>query len=89
MICEPGVGRFAGRPFALIEAPKTLTRFMATPESLVHPLIKEKSIASDKRETELIFRSMRNTSRVAGRSTRLAQRCMIPHARWLVQRSAC
>ena len=51
MICEPGVGRFAGRPFALIEAPKTLTRFMATPESLVHPLIKEKSIASDKRET--------------------------------------
>ena len=41
------------------------TRFMATRESPIHQLIKEKIVANDERETELIFRTMRNTSRVA------------------------
>src|SRR6201994_2593848 len=41
------------------------TRFMATKESPIPQLIKEKIVANDERETELIFRTMRNTSRVA------------------------
>jgi nitronate monooxygenase len=41
------------------------TRFMATRESPIHQLIKERIVANDERETELIFRTMRNTSRVA------------------------
>jgi NAD(P)H-dependent flavin oxidoreductase YrpB (nitropropane dioxygenase family) len=41
------------------------TRFMCTKESPIHELIKEKIVANDERETELIFRTMRNTSRVA------------------------
>jgi nitronate monooxygenase len=41
------------------------TRFMCTRESPIHPLIKERIVANDERETELIFRTMRNTSRVA------------------------
>lgn len=41
------------------------TRFMATKESPIHQRIKEKIVANDERETELIFRTMRNTSRVA------------------------
>src|SRR6266436_1271731 len=41
------------------------TRFMCTKESPIHQLVKEKIVANDERETELIFRTMRNTSRVA------------------------
>src|SRR5438270_13906264 len=41
------------------------TRFMCTKESPIHQLIKQKIVANDERETELIFRTMRNTSRVA------------------------
>jgi NAD(P)H-dependent flavin oxidoreductase YrpB (nitropropane dioxygenase family) len=41
------------------------TRFMCTRESPIHQLIKEKIVANDERETDLIFRTMRNTSRVA------------------------
>jgi nitronate monooxygenase len=41
------------------------TRFMCTKESPIHQRIKEKIVANDERETELIFRTMRNTSRVA------------------------
>jgi NADH:quinone reductase (non-electrogenic) len=41
------------------------TRFMCTKESPIHQLIKEKIVANDERETELIFRTMCNTSRVA------------------------
>ena len=41
------------------------TRFMCTKESPIHQLLKEKIVANDERETELIFRTMRNTSRVA------------------------
>ncbi|OIQ69956.1 nitronate monooxygenase [mine drainage metagenome] len=41
------------------------TRFMCTRESPIHQRIKERIIANDERETELILRTMRNTSRVA------------------------
>jgi len=41
------------------------TRFMCTKESPIHQLVKERIVANDERETELIFRTMRNTSRVA------------------------
>jgi nitronate monooxygenase len=41
------------------------TRFMCTRESPIHERIKERIVANDERETELIFRTMRNTSRVA------------------------
>jgi nitronate monooxygenase len=41
------------------------TRFMCTKESQIHQLVKERIVANDERETELIFRTMRNTSRVA------------------------
>ena len=38
---------------------------MCTKESPIHQRIKERIVANDERETELIFRTMRNTSRVA------------------------
>jgi nitronate monooxygenase len=38
---------------------------MCTRESPIHQRIKEKIVANDERETELILRTMRNTSRVA------------------------
>ena len=41
------------------------TRFMATKESPIHQIVKEQIVANDERSTELIFRTMRNTSRVA------------------------
>jgi nitronate monooxygenase len=44
------------------------TRFLCTQESPIHPRIKEQIVANDERATQLIFRSMRNTSRVARNS---------------------
>jgi NADH:quinone reductase (non-electrogenic) len=41
------------------------TRFMCTVESAIHQKIKERIVASDEHATELIFRSLRNTARVA------------------------
>jgi NAD(P)H-dependent flavin oxidoreductase YrpB (nitropropane dioxygenase family) len=41
------------------------TRFMCTVESSIHQKIKERIVASDEHATELIFRSLRNTARVA------------------------
>lgn len=41
------------------------TRFCATVEAPIHDEIKKAMIASDERSTELIFRSYRNTARVA------------------------
>jgi NADH:quinone reductase (non-electrogenic) len=41
------------------------TRFMCTVESPVHQSVKERIVANDERSTELIFRSFRNTARVA------------------------
>ena len=44
------------------------TRFMATKEAPIHQNVKEKIVSSDERSTSLIFRTMRNTSRVYGNS---------------------
>jgi NAD(P)H-dependent flavin oxidoreductase YrpB (nitropropane dioxygenase family) len=41
------------------------TRFMCTVESPIHPAIKERIVQGDERQTDLIFRSFRNTARVA------------------------
>lgn len=41
------------------------TRFMCTAESPIHQRVKEQIVANDERATSLIFRTLRNTSRVA------------------------
>jgi NAD(P)H-dependent flavin oxidoreductase YrpB (nitropropane dioxygenase family) len=41
------------------------TRFMCTKESPIHENIKRQIVANDERATDLIFRTLRNTSRVA------------------------
>jgi nitronate monooxygenase len=41
------------------------TRFMCTAESPIHANIKARIVAADERDTDLIFRSFRNTARVA------------------------
>lgn len=41
------------------------TRFLCTEESPIHRRVKEQIVAADERQTELIFRTMRNTARVA------------------------
>jgi nitronate monooxygenase len=41
------------------------TRFMATVESPIHQKVKEQIVANDERATDLIFRTMHNTARVA------------------------
>ncbi|MHB8691608.1 MAG: NAD(P)H-dependent flavin oxidoreductase [Solirubrobacteraceae bacterium] len=41
------------------------TRFMCTVESPIHHKIKERIVESDERQTDLIFRTLRNTARVA------------------------
>src|SRR5262245_35698324 len=44
------------------------TRFMATKEAPIHQKVKEAIVGGDERSTALIFRTMRNTSRVFGNS---------------------
>jgi NAD(P)H-dependent flavin oxidoreductase YrpB (nitropropane dioxygenase family) len=44
------------------------TRFLATRESPVHPNIKEQIVRNDERATDLIFRTLRNSARVAKNS---------------------
>ena len=41
------------------------SRFMCTVESCIHQNVKEAIVAGDERGTELIFRSLHNTARVA------------------------
>jgi NAD(P)H-dependent flavin oxidoreductase YrpB (nitropropane dioxygenase family) len=41
------------------------TRFLATEEAPIHRRVKEQIVANDERATDLIFRTMRNTARVA------------------------
>ncbi|UGT55087.1 NAD(P)H-dependent flavin oxidoreductase [Nocardia asteroides] len=41
------------------------TRFLATVEAPVHENVKQRMVAASERDTELIFRSLRNTARVA------------------------
>ena len=68
MIASGGFGDGRGLVAALALGAEGInmgTRFMATRESPIHQQIKERIVANDERETELIFRTMRNTSRVA------------------------
>jgi nitronate monooxygenase len=41
------------------------TRFMCTEEAPIHHAVKQAMVAADERRTQLIFRSLRNTARVA------------------------
>jgi len=41
------------------------TRFMATKEAPIHDNVKRRLVEADERETDLVFRTMRNTSRIA------------------------
>ncbi len=47
------------------EAVNMGTRFMCTVESPIHEAIKQQIVAADERDTDLIFRTLRNTARVA------------------------
>jgi NAD(P)H-dependent flavin oxidoreductase YrpB (nitropropane dioxygenase family) len=42
------------------------TRFMCTAEAPVHDKVKQRIVDASERDTELIFRSLGNTARVAG-----------------------
>jgi len=68
MIASGGFGDGRGLVAALALGAEGInmgTRFMCTRESPMHQRIKEQIVTNDERETELIFRTMRNTSRVA------------------------
>src|SRR4030095_8004593 len=68
MIASGGFGDGRGLVAALALGAEGInmgTRFMCTKESPIHQLVKEQIVANDERQTELIFRTMRNTSRVA------------------------
>ena len=68
MIASGGFGDARGLVAALAlgaEGVNLGTRFMATVESPIHENVKRQMVENDERSTELIFRTMRNTSRVA------------------------
>jgi nitronate monooxygenase len=71
MIASGGFGDARGLVAALALGADGInmgTRFMCTVESPVHQKVKEQIVASSERDTELIFRSLRNTARVASNS---------------------
>ena len=68
MIASGGFGDGRGLAAALCLGAEGInmgTRFMATAESPIHPNVKQQIVDNDERATDLIFRTMRNTSRVA------------------------
>lgn len=68
MIASGGFGDGRGLVAALALGAEGInmgTRFMATVESPIHQNVKEQIVANDERATDLIFRTLRNTSRVA------------------------
>ena len=68
MIASGGFGDARGLVAALALGAEGInmgTRFMATVESPIHQNIKQQIVDNDERATELIFRTMHNTSRVA------------------------
>src|SRR5437899_2657527 len=68
MIASGGFGDARGLVAALALGADGInmgTRFMATKESPIHENVKQQMVINDERATELIFRTMRNTSRVA------------------------
>lgn len=68
MIASGGFGDARGLVAALALGADGInmgTRFMATKESPIHENIKQQMVANDERATDLIFRTMHNTARVA------------------------
>ena len=68
MIASGGFGDGRGLAAALALGAEGInmgTRFMATVESPIHENVKKQMVENDERATDLIFRTMRNTSRVA------------------------
>src|ERR1700722_13968999 len=68
MIASGGFGDARGLVGALALGAEGInmgTRFMATVESPIHENVKQQIVANDERATDLIFRTMRNTARVA------------------------
>ena len=68
MIASGGFGDARGLVAALAlgaEGVNMGTRFMATVESPIHENVKRQMVENDERATDLIFRTMRNTARVA------------------------
>ena len=68
MIASGGFGDGRGLAAALALGAEGInmgTRFCATQEAPIHPAIKQMLVDQDERATDLIFRSFRNTARVA------------------------
>ncbi|MGH7025283.1 MAG: NAD(P)H-dependent flavin oxidoreductase, partial [Caulobacteraceae bacterium] len=68
MIASGGFGDARGLVAALALGADGInmgTRFMATKESPIHENVKRQMVENDERATDLIFRTMRNTARVA------------------------
>ncbi len=68
MIASGGFGDARGLVAALALGADGInmgTRFMATKEAPIHQIVKEQIVANDERSTDLIFRTLKNTSRVA------------------------
>ena len=68
MIASGGFGDGRGLAAALALGAEGInmgTRFMCTVESPIHQKIKEQIVANDERATDLIFRTLHNTARVA------------------------
>ena len=68
MIASGGFGDARGLVAALALGADGInmgTRFMATKESAIHDNVKQQMVLNDERATDLIFRTMRNTARVA------------------------
>src|SRR5690554_1166932 len=68
MLASGGFGDARGLVAALAlgaEGVNMGTRFMCTKESPIHQKVKEQIVANDERQTDLIFRTLHNTARVA------------------------
>lgn len=68
LIASGGIGDARGLVAALALGADGInmgTRFMCTQESAIHPDVKAAIVAQDERATRLIFRTLRNTARVA------------------------
>jgi nitronate monooxygenase len=68
MIASGGFGDGRGLVAALALGAEGInmgSRFMATQESPIHEKVKQQMVANDERATDLIFRTMHNTARVA------------------------
>ncbi|MGE0830728.1 MAG: NAD(P)H-dependent flavin oxidoreductase [Hyphomonadaceae bacterium] len=71
MIASGGFGDGRGLAAALALGADGInmgTRFMATKECTIHEQIKQQIVANDERATDLVYRTLRNTARVARNS---------------------